>query len=93
MASTTFWIIFAVCVTACIPILLFYAKRSPNPRFRPKIGEVALAGLLLVALSFGFSLGMTSIFGIDEVFDGMQKHKPGGSSRAPEATPEDDDDE
>ncbi len=77
MASPIFWIIFAVCIVVCVPILIYYAKRSPNPKFRPKFGEILLAGLLLVVASLGLSLGLSAVFGIEDVFKGMERYKPG----------------
>lgn len=76
MGSPIFWIIFSVCIVVCVPILIYYAKRSPNPRFRPRVGELFLAGLLMVSVSFGVSLGLSAMFGIEDVFKGIDKYSP-----------------
>ncbi len=37
--------------------LLFYAKRHPHPKFRPKFGELVLVGMIF----FGISIALTAM--------------------------------
>ena len=49
--------IFILCLLVSGSILLFYAKRHPHPKFRPKLGELVLVGMIF----FGISVGLTSM--------------------------------
>jgi hypothetical protein len=44
-------ILFGVFLAALIPVLYYYRRRHPNPRFRPGAGEMAL--LVVLALAVG----------------------------------------
>ena len=46
-------------------MVLFYAKRNPNPYFRPKRGEVFLMSIFMVLLSGGFSFMLATLFESD----------------------------
>ena len=49
--------IFILCMLVSGGILLFYAKRHPHPKFRPKPGELLLVGMIF----FGISIVMTTM--------------------------------
>lgn len=66
MGLSLFWIVFSVFVIAILPVLWFYARRHSNPRLRPRVGEVALLGLLLTMISAGAAYLVSGIFGAQE---------------------------
>ncbi|MFT5106302.1 MAG: hypothetical protein ACI8XO_003915 [Verrucomicrobiales bacterium] len=49
--------IFVLCLLVSGSILLFYAKRHPHPKFRPRLGELVLVGMIF----FGISIGLTTM--------------------------------
>ncbi len=49
--------IFILCMLVSAGILLFYAKRHPHPKFRPKPGEILLVGMIF----FGVSIVLTTM--------------------------------
>jgi len=49
--------IFILCLLVSASILLFYAKRHPHPKFRPKFGELVLVGMIF----FGISIALTAM--------------------------------
>ena len=49
--------IFILCMLVSAGVLLFYAKRHPHPKFRPKPGEL----LLVAMLFFGVSIVLTTM--------------------------------
>ena len=49
--------IFILCMLVSAGILLFYAKRHPHPKFRPKPGELLFVGMIF----FGISIVMTTM--------------------------------
>lgn len=49
--------IFVLCITVSACVLLYYAKRHPHPKFRPKLGELVLVGMIF----FGISLALTAM--------------------------------
>jgi len=57
--STTHAVIFIVCLLVSAGVLLYYSQRNPNPRFRPKLGELALVGIIFVGVSVAIT-GMTA---------------------------------
>jgi hypothetical protein len=48
-------IFFVLSLLAAAPVLYYYYRRSPNPRFRPRLGEMALVSLFALFLCGGFS--------------------------------------
>ncbi len=62
-----FYFVFAVCALVSVCIILFVAKRHPNPHFRPKKSEVAILSLLLFFASGGVALVTSGAF--DANFD------------------------
>ena len=49
--------IFILCLLVSACVLLYYAKRHPHPKFRPKFGELVLVGMIF----FGISLALTAM--------------------------------
>ncbi|MGI9239320.1 MAG: hypothetical protein ACR2RV_00885 [Verrucomicrobiales bacterium] len=49
--------IFILCLLVSGCVLLYYAKRHPHPRFRPKFGELVLVGMIF----FGISIALTAM--------------------------------
>ena len=63
-------IFFGVFILALAPVLYYYQRRNPNPRFRPGVGEMTL---ISVAALF---LGGMACFFLGNVFRGDQKSSP-----------------
>ena len=74
------FLIISVCVV--VPFLYYYWRRNPNPRFRPKFGEMVLVALLAFGFTGGGSLFMAQLMGLDvdpkELF---KKIEQGGGRR------------
>lgn len=49
------YIFFILGMLVAAPVLFYYYRRNPNPRFRPRLGEMLLLALLSVFLVGGFS--------------------------------------
>jgi len=43
-------ILFGVFLAVLIPILYYYRRRNPNPRFRPTAGEMTLVAVILLMI-------------------------------------------
>ena len=48
-----FYFVFAICALVSICVVLFYAKRHPNPHFRPRKSDVGIMSVVLLFLSGG----------------------------------------
>jgi hypothetical protein len=68
-----FYFVFAVCVLISACIVLFYAKRHPNPHFRPRKSDVGIVSFVLLFLSGGIAF-MTS-GALDTKFDPKKMEK------------------
>lgn len=55
-------VFFLVFMAACVPVLFYYRRRNPNPRFRPSNGEMAMVSLFAAALSAGLGFGIGGMF-------------------------------
>ena len=55
-------IVFCIFMTASIPILFYYRRRNPNPRFRPTSGEMAMVTLFAIVISAGMGVGLGGLF-------------------------------
>ena len=55
-------IFFLVFMAACVPVLYYYQRRNPNPRFRPTFGEMSMVTLFAMCLCGGLSFGLGSVF-------------------------------
>jgi hypothetical protein len=51
--QTIFFIIALICAA---PVIYWYYRRNPHPRFRPRFGEMAMVTLFAVLLSLGGSM-------------------------------------
>lgn len=53
----SFQLIFFIIALVCsAPVLYWYYRRNPHPRFRPHFGEMAMVTLFAVLLSLGGSM-------------------------------------
>ena len=76
---SNFQLIFFILALICaVPVLYWYYRRHPNPRFRPRFGEMVMVGIFTVMLSFG---GSMLIGGLME--DPDQLKSDGGMSTMP----------
>lgn len=55
-------IVFLIFMTASLPVLQYYRRRQPNPRFRPSLGEMAMVTLFAAILSAGAGMGIGGLF-------------------------------
>lgn len=60
-------IFFSVYLAVLAPVLYYYRRRNPNPRFRPSIGEMTMIAV------FALMLGGTACWFLGNVFRGDQK--------------------
>ena len=68
------FVFFGVFLAALVPVLYYYQRRNPSPRFRPGVGEMTM--ITVIALS----LGGAACFVLGNFFRGDQK----GFSAAPD---------
>lgn len=55
----TFFIVFMV---AAVPVLYYYQRKNPHPRFRPGFGEMTMVTVMAVMLCGGMAFGLGSLF-------------------------------
>ncbi|MBP7948833.1 MAG: hypothetical protein KA004_04195 [Verrucomicrobiales bacterium] len=55
-------IFFLVFMAAAVPILIYYRRRNPNPRFRPSLGEMTMVSLFAVVICGVMGVGLGTIF-------------------------------
>lgn len=78
MTATQITIIFFVVgVIAVIPVLYYYYRRNPHPRFRPPVGEMAMISVFALMFIGGGSYFMGTVLTSDPDFDAQ---KPGVST-------------
>jgi hypothetical protein len=56
-------------------ILLYYAKRHPHPKFRPKIGELVLVGMIFFGISVTLTSMTAGLFEQENLDEGAKKTK------------------
>ena len=56
---------FVISLFVIVPFLYYYRNRNPNPRFRPRFGEMVLVAILAIGVAGGTSLGIAMLMGID----------------------------
>ena len=66
-------IFFAVFCAALLPVLFYYRRRNPNPRFRPGLGEMAMVSLIALTIGGGFSYMMGNFFAGDPTLRDLEK--------------------
>lgn len=57
-----FYFVFAVCAIVSACIVLFYAKRHPNPHFRPRKSDVTIVSFVMLFLSGGIAFVTSGAF-------------------------------
>jgi hypothetical protein len=62
MNSKAFIAFLIVTGLVSLGIILFFAKRHPNPRFRPKRGEILLLSIFMLFGSVGISFFLSQLF-------------------------------
>ena len=55
-------VFFAVFLAALIPVLYYYRKRNPNPRFRPGAGEITLICVFALVVGGGACYFLGNVF-------------------------------
>ncbi len=66
---TTYQIIFFVLsVLAALPVLVYYYRRSPNPRCRPSLGEMSMVSMFAFLICFTGSYFLGSVLDDPEQF-------------------------
>lgn len=61
-------VFFAIFMAACIPVLYYYQRKNPNPRFRPSLGEMTMVSLFAIAGCAVISFGLGTLFDEDQDF-------------------------
>jgi hypothetical protein len=59
-------VFFSVFLAALVPVLYYYRRRNPNPRFRPGLGEMTLITVMALCI------GGAACYGLGNVFRGDQ---------------------
>ena len=88
-------IVFLIFMTASLPVLHYYRRRQPNPRFRPTIGEMTMVTLFAAIISAGAGMGIGGMFNERLDFKQLAK-KPDadfGAGRKPNLKPRQADEE
>ena len=89
--TTAHLIFFSVFFAAALPVLYYYRRRNPDPRFRPPAGEMAMITVFALFICSGLAFGLGSLFREDN--DGRaSKKKPNegagwSSALNPNSTP------
>ncbi|MEM7385606.1 MAG: hypothetical protein AAF514_11740 [Verrucomicrobiota bacterium] len=60
--SPAFWIFFAIGAIVSSFIVFYYARKNPNPRFRPRFGEVCLVSLIFFGVTVTASYFLSTLF-------------------------------
>lgn len=77
--TTAHYIFFGVFMAAALPVLYYYRRRNPDPRFRPGFGEMAMVTLFAVFVCGALAFGLGSVF--QEENDGQAAlKKPNGGA-------------
>lgn len=75
-----FYIVLAVALCVSGVIVFYFARHNPNPRLRPKAGEVLLVSIIAGGLSLGASYLMATILGsgadVKEQIGKYRYHEP-----------------
>ena len=74
-------------------VILYWARRSHNPHFRPRFGEVVLVSVFWLAGSVCFSFLLTGIFFVEDFSKEINSMQPGGPEPPSEEPPSDDEDD
>ena len=72
---------FVISLFVIVPFLYYYRNKNPNPRFRPKFGEMVLVTLLSLGLAGGASMFIAGLMGLDPD-DVMGEFDPGGRGKS-----------
>lgn len=59
-------VFFSVFLSALVPVLYYYRRRNPNPRFRPGLGEMTMIAVIALCV------GGAACYGLGNVFRGDQ---------------------
>jgi len=62
-------IFFCVGVVAATPVLYYYYKRNPQPRFRPALGEMVMVSIFALFFIGGGSVLMGTLLSSNPKFD------------------------
>ena len=89
MNSKAFFAFLIVSGLVSLGIILFFAKRHPNPRFRPRRGEVVLLSIFMCFGSVGLSFFLSQLFEHDWDLNKTKLNptesleRPGGEAGSP----------
>ncbi len=74
---------FIVSICAVVPVLYYYQRKNPDPRFRPRFGEMMLMSILAFGFCTGGAIFMGSIMGVnwdpEKMKQQLSKPSSGGS--------------
>lgn len=85
---------FIVSLCVAVPFLRYYATKNPDPRFRPRFGEMLMMSIFALMFCGGGSVFMAKIMGVNlnmEKMEEQMKASPsGGGSGAGDSESSDD---
>lgn len=86
-------VFFIIALVCAVPVLYWYYRRQPNPRFRPRIGEMVMVGIFAIMLSWGGSMLIGGLMDDPEQLraDGGMSTMPGMPSAPGESEDEEED--
>jgi hypothetical protein len=72
-----FYSVFLVCLCASAVVVWYFARHNPNPRFRPRFGEIVMVSIIALGLSTGMSYFLSGILGSDAAIqDELKQERP-----------------
>ena len=84
-------VFFSVFLAVLIPVLFYYRRRNPNPRFRPTVGEMTLVTVIALMIGGTACWFLGNFFRGDQRLDNSVPDQGAGWSRGTNG-PQDKDD-
>ena len=72
-------IFFGVFLAALVPVLYYYQRRNPHPRFRPGVGEMTMISVLALAIGGGASFFLGNVFRGDPTLKQLEENPEHGA--------------
>lgn len=66
--DVVFLSVLLVCLCASAVVVWYFARHNPNPRFRPRAGEIVLVSMIALGLSGGISIFLSGVLGTGAMF-------------------------
>ncbi len=82
-----FTILFSICAVVSASIIAFWVRRHPNPRFRPRFGEVLLISIVAIFISVTVAYLGAGLFDLESKLK-RADNLSGGRDSQPKASPD-----